>query len=179
MCDILEAVGGPGRGSIVINFGNHGDNPNKLTAITSSWVILSGWGQNGTTTTDHMGHIAFIDANDPSDFKYRWVLPVIPLNGGTPNFYVDDARGGVGQYGILWRQSTSGATAAANCGQEIMYACRGQHTESMSYWWSTGRAWTLTEWAADSAGHWTGTDTAIPQRVLFSVPLSSMDSSLS
>lgn len=85
MCDILEAVGGPRRGSIVINFGNHGDNPNKLTASTSSWVILSGWGQNGTTTTtDHMGHIAFIDANDPSDFKYRWVLPVIPLHGGTP-----------------------------------------------------------------------------------------------
>lgn len=83
MCDILEAVGGLRRGSIVINFGNHGDNPNKLTTITSSWAILSGWGQNGTTT-DHMGHIAFIDANDPSDFKYRWVLPVIPLNGGTP-----------------------------------------------------------------------------------------------
>ncbi|MFG2367576.1 hypothetical protein ACGFY3_39085 [Streptomyces mirabilis] len=51
-----------------------GDNPNK--------VILSGWGQNGTTT-DHMGRIAFIDANDPSNFKYRWVLSVIPLNGGT------------------------------------------------------------------------------------------------
>ncbi|QIY93425.1 hypothetical protein HEP87_03825 [Streptomyces sp. S1D4-11] len=309
-------------------------------------VILSGWGQNGTTTTDHMGRIAFIDANDPNNLKYRWVLPVIPLNGGTdyralqshmggmvwyqdklivtswekdsdnnvmyifdmkrilqatvnssavgkvsggwsadgyqyvmpavgsyslaggacsstnddsrpcfgsisldrssvpdslvatewfssggtepariwrydfssdpgylatdssshvnasaayetnavglqgvlshsatsggtPNFYVDDARGGVGQHGILWRQNTSGATAAANCGQDIMYACWGQHTESMSYWWSTGRVWTLTEWAADSAGHWTGTDTAIPQRVLFSVPLSSIDSSLS
>ncbi|MCX4615090.1 MULTISPECIES: hypothetical protein [Streptomyces] len=46
-------------------------------------VILSGWGQNGTTTTDHMGRIAFIDANDPSNFKFRWVLPVIPLHGGT------------------------------------------------------------------------------------------------
>lgn len=53
-----------------------------------------------------------------------------------------------------------------------MYACRGRHTESMSYCWSTGRVWTLTEWAADNAGHRTGTDTAIPQRALFSVPLS-------
>ncbi|MFF6805641.1 hypothetical protein [Streptomyces sp. NPDC012616] len=309
-------------------------------------VILSGWGQNGATTTDHMGRIAFIDANNPNAFKYRWVLPVVPLNGGTdyralkthlggmvwyqdklivtswekdadhnvmyifdmkrilqatvnssiigkvsggwsaggyqyvmpaigsyslaggactsanddslpcfgsisldrssmpdslvatewfssggtqpariwrydfgsdpgylatdssgqvnasqayeskavglqgvlshsatsggtPNFYVADARGGVGQHGILWRQNTSGAKAAANCGQDITYACWGQHTESMSYWWSTGRVWTLTEWAADSAGHWSGTDTAIPQRVLFSVPLSSIDASLS
>ncbi|MET7897944.1 hypothetical protein [Streptomyces mirabilis] len=68
--------------------------------------------------------------------------------------------------------------ADANCGQDIMYACRGRHTESMSYCWSTGRVWTLTEWATDNAGHRTGTDTAIPQRALFSVPLSSMDSSL-
>ncbi|MFI1510343.1 hypothetical protein [Streptomyces sp. NPDC020597] len=309
-------------------------------------VILSGWGQNGTTTTDHMGRIAFIDANNPGAFKYRWVLPVVPLNGGTdyralkthmggmvwyqdklivtswekdadnnvmyvfdmkrilqatvnsstvgkvsggwsaggyqyvmpaigsyslaggacnsanddslpcfgsisldrsstpdslvatewfssggtqpariwrydfgsdpgylatdgsgrvnasqayetkavglqgvlshsatsggtPNFYVDDARGGVGQHGILWRQNAGGAKAAANCGQDITYACWGQHTESMSYWWSTGQVWTLTEWAADSAGHWSGTDSAIPQRVLFSVPLSSIDASLS
>jgi hypothetical protein len=36
----------------------------------------------------------------------------------------------------------------------------------------------LTQWAADSAGHWTGTAHAIPRRVLFCVPLSSMDSSL-
>ncbi|MGW1753953.1 hypothetical protein [Streptomyces mirabilis] len=70
-------------------------------------------------------------------------------SGSTPNFYVDDARGGV-----------------------------GRHTESMSYWWSAGRVRTLTEWAADSPGHRTGTDTAIPQRALLSVPLSSMDSSL-
>ncbi|WP_159106677.1 hypothetical protein [Streptomyces rishiriensis] len=309
-------------------------------------VILSGWGQNGATTTDHMGRIAFIDANNPAAFKYRWVLPVVPLDGGTdyralkthlggmvwnqdklivtswekdadnnvmyvfdmkrilqatvdsstvgkvtggwsaggyqyvmpaigayslaggacssvdddsrpcfgsisldrssvpdslvatewfssggtqpariwrydfgsdpgylatdagghvnatkayetkavglqgvlshsatsggtPNFYVADARGGVGQHGILWRQNTSGAKAAANCGQDLTYACWGQHTESMSYWWSTGRIWTLTEWAADSTGHWSGTDKAIPQRVLFSVPLSSVDGTVS
>ncbi|MFI5875109.1 hypothetical protein ACIBAH_22130 [Streptomyces sp. NPDC051445] len=309
-------------------------------------VILSGWGQNEATTTDHMGRIAFIDANDPGNFRYRWVLPVVPLgggtdyralkthlggmvwyqdklivtswqkdsddnmlyvfdmkrilqttvsspaigkvtggwsaggyqyvmpaigsyslaggacnptnddslpcfgsisldrssvpdslvatewfssggtqpariwrydfgsdpgylatdgsghvnasqayetkavglqgvlshsatSGGTPNFYVDDARGGVGRHGILWRQNTGGAKAAADCGQDITYACWGQHTESMSYWSSTGRLWTLTEWAADSSGHWTGTDSAIPQRTLFSVPLSSVDGSLS
>ncbi|MET9914262.1 hypothetical protein ABZZ74_47480 [Streptomyces sp. NPDC006476] len=309
-------------------------------------VILSGWGENGSTTTDHMARIAFIDANDPSNFKYRWVLPVIPLNGGTdyralkshiggmvwyqdklivtsweqdadhnqlyifdmhrilqatvnssvvgkvsngwsadgyqyvmpaigsyslagggcvstnddsfpcfasisldrssvpdslvatewfssggtqpariwrynfdgndpgylakdsngyveadkiyetnavglqgvlshsttqggtPNFYVDDARGGVDQHGILWRQNTSGASAAANCGGDITYACWGMHTEGMSYWWNTGRLWTVTEWAADINAHWSGTDTARPQRLLYAVPLSSVDSTL-
>ena len=52
------------------------------------------------------------------------------------------------------------------------------HTEGMSYWWNTGRLWTLTEWAADINAHWTGTDTARPQRVLYSLPLSSVDSTL-
>ncbi|MGW4984639.1 hypothetical protein [Streptomyces mirabilis] len=204
-----------------------GDNPNK--------VILSGWGQNGTTT-DHMGRIAFIDANDPSNFKYRWVLPVIPLNGGTdyralksrmggmvwyqdklivtswekdsdnnvmyifdmkrilratvnsePGYLATDSSShvnasaayetnAVGLQGVLSHSATSGGTP--NFYVDDARGGVGQHTESMSYWWSTGRVRMLTEWAADSTGHWTGTDTAILQRVLFSVPLSWMDSSL-
>ncbi|MDX3760856.1 hypothetical protein [Streptomyces sp. AK02-04a] len=132
----------------------------------------------GYLATDSSSHVNASAAYETNAVGLQGVLSHSVTSGGTPNFYVDDARSGVGQHGILWRQNTSGATAAANCGQDIMYACWGQHTESMSYWWSTGRVWTLTEWAADSTGHWTGTDHAIPQRVLFSVPLSSIDSSL-
>ncbi|MDN3353160.1 hypothetical protein [Actinomadura sp. DC4] len=309
-------------------------------------VILSGWGENGATTIDHMARIAFIDANDPSGLKYRWVLPVVPLSGGTdyralkshiggmvwyqdkllvtswegdadhnqlyifdmhrilqatvnsstvgkvsngwsadgyqyvmpaigsyslvggacvatnddsfpcfgsisldrssvpaslvatewfssggsrparvwrydfdgndpgylakdgngrvgadqiyetkavglqgvlshsatqggtPNLYVDDARGGVDQHGILWRQNATGASAAANCGGDITYACWGMHTEGMSYWWNTGRLWTQTEWAADINAKWSGTENARPQRLLYAVPLSSVDGTL-
>ncbi|MCX4426622.1 hypothetical protein [Streptomyces mirabilis] len=62
-------------------------------------VILSGWGQNGTTTTtDHMGRIAFIDADDPNNLKYRWVLPVIPLNGGTDYRALKSHMGGMVWY---------------------------------------------------------------------------------
>jgi hypothetical protein len=106
------------------------------------------------------------------------VLSHSATEGGTPNFCVDDACGGVNQHGILWRQNTSTATAAAYCGTDQTYARWGQHTEGMSYWSNTGRLWTLTEWAADEDGQWASDKPAIPQRVLYSVPLSSVDSSL-
>jgi len=86
-------------------------------------------------------------------------------------WYVDDARGGVGQHGILWKLDTSGSSAAT-CTSDIAYACWAQHSEAMSIWWSTQTVWSQTEWAANASAQWT--TPAIPQRVLFAVPLSAL-----
>jgi hypothetical protein len=131
----------------------------------------------GWLATDSSSQANAVQAFETSAVGLQGVLSYQPSGASAANWYVDDARGGVGQHGILWRQNTGGAQAAANCGTDITYACWGQHTEGMSYWWSTGRIWTLTEWAADAEGHWAQPE--IPQRVLFSAPLSSIDSSLS
>lgn len=127
-------------------------------------------------TTDSAGYTDATQAYETSAVGLQGVISYRPSGASQPNWYVDDARGGVGQHGILWRQSTSGAQAASNCGTDSTYACWGQHTEGMSYWANTGRVWTLTEWAANSAAKWV--PPAIPQRVLFSVPLTAIDSSM-
>jgi hypothetical protein len=42
----------------------------------------------------------------------------------------------------------------------------------MSLWWATKQVWTQTEWAANKDAEWK--PDVIPERVLFSVPLSSL-----
>jgi hypothetical protein len=91
------------------------------------------------------------------------------------DWYVDYAPGTRGKHGTLWRQNTGG-TEAAKCTADQAYACWGQHTESMSYWAATGELWTLTEWAANKDNEWE--PDAIPERVLYAVPLSSVDDAL-
>ncbi|MGW3911258.1 hypothetical protein ACWEBX_06955 [Streptomyces sp. NPDC005070] len=63
----------------------------------------------------------------------------------------------------LWRQSGDGADAAT-CTADQSHACWGLGTGSLSYWQRTGELWSLSD-AAD-------------QRVLYAVPLSSVDGSL-
>jgi hypothetical protein len=126
--------------------------------------------------TDSSGQANATQAYETSAVGLQGVLSYKPSGASQPYWYVDDARGGVGQHGILWRLNTAGAQAAANCGTDITYACWGQHTEGMSYWWSTGQVWTLTEWAANAQAQWE--PPAVPERVLFSVPLSAIDASL-
>jgi hypothetical protein len=86
-------------------------------------------------------------------------------------WYVDDARGGVGQHGILWRLDTS-FSASATCSSDQVSACWAQHSEGMSLWWSTQMLWSQTEWAANSGAVWKAP--AIPQRILFAVPISAL-----
>ncbi|TKA13234.1 hypothetical protein [Actinacidiphila oryziradicis] len=161
--------------------------PDSLVA--TEWFSSSGsggparvWRYNFSTSdagwlsTDSSNDANATEAYETSAVGVQGVLSHKPSGASEANWYVDDARGGVGQHGILWRQNSSGAMAAANCGTDTAYACWGKHTESMSYWWSTGRVWTLTEWAANADAAWE--PTAIPERVLYSVPLSSIDSSL-
>lgn len=95
-------------------------------------------------------------------------------------WYVPSARGGPGQHGIMWRQDTNGATSTSCTSTSPAIACWAKHSESMSLWWQTKTVWSITEWAADANGKWQDPassgweDRVVPERVLFSVPLSSL-----
>ncbi len=87
-------------------------------------------------------------------------------------WYAADARGGRGQHGIMWRMDERGASSARDCGSDLPQACWAQHSEGMSLWAGTGQVWSLTEWAANADAEWK--PPAIPERVLFSVPLADL-----
>jgi hypothetical protein len=79
------------------------------------------------------------------------------------DWYVGRAPHSRTQHAALWRQTDSGAKAAT-CTADQSHACWGLGATSLSYWQETGELWTLTGTAAD--------------RVLYAVPLSSVDGSL-
>ncbi|MEV5613673.1 hypothetical protein [Streptomyces sp. NPDC052225] len=156
--------------------------PDSLVA--TEWFSSGGsqaarvWRYYFSTASDRPGFLGistsgYANADEAYETRAVGLQGVIAHDG---KWYVDDARGGVGQHGILWQQTTSGAKAARDCGTDQTYACWGKHTESMSYWTSTGKVWTLTEWAANADAKWE--DPAIPERVLYATPLSSIDSAL-
>jgi hypothetical protein len=69
-------------------------------------VILSGWSYN--LSSDPAGHdasmndwarVAFINANDPTNFTYRWVFLVVPTSGGTNFRALISHLGGMAWYG--------------------------------------------------------------------------------
>ncbi|MEW2404224.1 hypothetical protein [Streptomyces sp. NPDC046862] len=79
-------------------------------------VILSGWTHNdhkpGEPAADKgLARVAFIDANDPDNLKYRWVLLVAPLSGG-------DTFGAVRSHigGMVWYQDKLIVTAKNGAG---------------------------------------------------------------
>lgn len=56
---------------------------------------------------------------------------------------------------------------------------RSWHAQGLSLWWSTRTVWSQTEWAADKNAKWVNEDASgtwksqvIPERLLFSIPLS-------
>jgi hypothetical protein len=69
-------------------------------------VILSGWSYNGSpdpaghdASLDDWARIAFINANDPTNFTYRWVFLVVPTSGGTNFRALISHLGGMAWYG--------------------------------------------------------------------------------
>ncbi|MEI5521020.1 hypothetical protein WB401_12325 [Streptomyces brasiliscabiei] len=102
--------------------------------------------------------------------KASGVRGVLAHRGG---WYVEqDAEKREG-YGTLWRQDGEGADAAKCTDGESgessgtaleSYDCWGRHSSSLSYSPETGELWTLTD--------------PIPERVLYAVKLSDIDSSL-
>ena len=74
-------------------------------------VILAGWTHNdhkaGEPADDKgLARVAFIDANDPKNLRYRWVLLVAPLSGGKDFGAVRSHLGG-----MVWYQDKLIVTA--------------------------------------------------------------------
>lgn len=63
-------------------------------------VILAGWTHSATAGRPGergLARVAFVDADDPARLAYRWVLPVVPVDGGR------DYRGlASGISGMVW-----------------------------------------------------------------------------
>ncbi|MFI6550350.1 hypothetical protein ACIBO9_44635 [Streptomyces prunicolor] len=74
-------------------------------------------------------------------------------------WYVGGAAGADGGRGSMWRQDTQGAKAT-ECGADETHQCWTAQTDSLSYWQETGEVW------------------SVSGRMLFALPLNSIDSSL-
>ena len=145
--------------------------------------------RTGLLATDRRGRVHADEAYKTEAVGLQGVLSHRPSGASEPNWYAGHAPDARGEHGTLWRQNKS-AAKAAKCGAEESYTCWGRDTESLSYWQETGELWTLTGRsatasgranelpgrAADRATAWQpGT---VSERVLYAVPLSSVDHSL-
>ncbi|MFK0292618.1 hypothetical protein ACIQU6_19365 [Streptomyces sp. NPDC090442] len=153
-----------GAPSIVANewFSSGGSQPARLFRYR-----LAAPDSAAPLATDGKGHA-------PATEAYR--TAAVGLQGAVSHqgvWYAADARGGRGQHGIMWRLTTRGATSAHDCGSDRPQACWAQHSEGMALADRTGQLWSLTEWAAAADAKWH--PPAIPERVLFSVPLTSLN----
>ena len=74
-------------------------------------------------------------------------------------WYMGGAAGSDGGRGSMWRQDTHGAKAT-ECGADETHRCWSAQSDSLSYWQETGEVW------------------SVSGRMLFALPLNSIDSSL-
>ncbi|MEU6097226.1 hypothetical protein [Streptomyces sp. NPDC047079] len=132
-------------------------------------------GHDGLLATGAHGDVRAIETYETDATGVQGVLSHKRAGAARADWYVDHAPTVGGRHGTLWRQTTSGAKAAT-CAADETLACWGRHTTSLSYWQQTGELWTLTEGAADEDD---GSGTASADgRVLFAVPLESVDDAL-
>ncbi|MGC9541440.1 hypothetical protein [Streptomyces sp. UG1] len=75
------------------------------------------------------------------------------------HWYVGRAPGSTDRHGSLWRQDTDGAEAT-RCGEQEAPRCWGTRVGPLSYWEATGEVWSQSD------------------RMLFALPLGSIDSAL-
>ncbi|MET7490397.1 hypothetical protein [Streptomyces sp. NPDC005538] len=74
-------------------------------------------------------------------------------------WYLGGSAGTEGGRGTMWRQNTGGAKAT-ECGADGTHRCWSPRTDSLSYWQETGEVW------------------SVSGRMLFALPLTSIDRSL-
>lgn len=103
------------------------------------------------------------------------------LETGQRSWYLPRHRGGVGQRGVYQRRDATGVKTTTCTGTDAPTACWAAKSQGLSLWWSTKTVWSQTEWAADKNAKWVNEDASstwksqvIPERLLFSVPLSRM-----
>ncbi|MFF8972914.1 hypothetical protein [Streptomyces sp. NPDC014995] len=109
-------------------------------------------GRAGLLASDDGGRVRATEAYRTEATGVRGVL----AHGSA--WYVTHAAAPDGRHGTLWRQDTDGSRAAT-CGADSSHHCWSPRTESLSYWAETGEVWTQSD------------------RVLFSLPLASIDGS--
>ncbi|MEU2280787.1 hypothetical protein ABZ614_02245 [Streptomyces sp. NPDC013178] len=116
------------------------------------YAFGSGSGRTGLLATDAAGRVRVTEAYRTKLTGVRGVL------AHESAWYVTRAAGAGEQHGTLWRQDTDGSRTAV-CGTAESHDCWSTGTESLSYWAATGEVW------------------AQSGRVLFSLPLASIDGS--
>lgn len=125
--------------------------------------------RTGLLRADPFGYVDAQEAYATEATGVRGVLSHRRGGAGEADWYIGQTPEHLGPHGTLWRQDEDGADAA-QCTADGSRACWGRYAESLSYWPETGELWTLTERAADADGD--------PQRVLYAVPLESVDASM-
>ncbi|MGW2963111.1 hypothetical protein ACWDGI_32275 [Streptomyces sp. NPDC001220] len=114
---------------------------------------------DGSLATDAAGRADAVEAYRTGASEIRGVLSYRPPGATGSEWYVGHLPGAMDGHGSLWRQDTGGAQAA-RCGSDASHRCWGASTGSLSYAADTGEVWSVTD------------------RMLFSVPLRSIDASL-
>ncbi|MGW2779683.1 hypothetical protein ACWC3X_00265 [Streptomyces populi] len=112
---------------------------------------------------DAQGHVDAVEAYTTKGSGISGALSHRPEGARDARWYIARPSDGSDRHGSLWRQSVDGAEAAT-CTADQSHACWGLGAGSLSYWQRTGELWTLTD--------------AAERRVLYAVPLSSVDGSL-
>ncbi|MGX1366605.1 hypothetical protein RKD19_001964 [Streptomyces canus] len=83
-----------------------------------------------------------------------------PVLSYDSQWYLGRAAGTEGDHGTLWRQNTTNPAKTTRCGADETRNCWSGESESLSYWEQTGQVWSQSG------------------RVLFALPLASIDRSL-
>ncbi|GGJ21678.1 hypothetical protein [Streptomyces brasiliensis] len=115
--------------------------------------------RGGLLATDVRGQVSAVEAYETRANGIRGVLSHRPPGADRSEWYVGHLPRTPDGHGCMWRQTTSG-TRAARCGADATHRCWGEGAGSLSYWQGTGEVWSVTD------------------RMLFSVPLPSIDRSL-
>lgn len=132
--------------------------------------------RSGLLATDPLSRANAVEAYSTKATGIQGVLSYRPAGDEKAEWYVGHTPGAKDRHGTLWRLNADDAKAALCGPDDESRRCWGARAESLSYWEGTGEVWSLTEWAADERDGWRGT--AIPQRVLYAVPLSQITGSL-
>ncbi|MER6226196.1 hypothetical protein ACWCYL_42160 [Streptomyces sp. 900105755] len=113
----------------------------------------------GLLATDASGRVDAVEAYRTGASEIRGVLSYRPPGATGSEWYVGHLPGAMDGHGSLWRQDTRGADGT-RCGSDASHRCWAEGTGSLSYAPDTGEVWSVTD------------------RMLFSVPLRSIDASL-
>ncbi|MFE1839432.1 hypothetical protein [Streptomyces sviceus] len=111
-------------------------------------------GRSGLLATDADGYARVAEAYAT---KASGSGPVLARDS---QWYLGRAAGTEGDHGTLWRQNTADPAKATRCGADETRSCWSGESESLSYWEQTGDVWSQSG------------------RVLFALPLASIDRSL-